>query len=132
VYIIFIMQPLALGFTKLAFLFFYRRLFTWRSFQRVSLGFIFLTIGFIIAFFFGFVFDCRLNFSANWGSLASIAENCPFGFEATIAFTVIDAFFDLCILILPLPWVISSQLPVSRKLLTVPLADLASSYVHTS
>jgi hypothetical protein len=132
VYIIFVMQPLALGFTKLAFLFFYRRLFTWPSFQRVSLGFIFLTIGFIIAFFLGFVFDCNLNFSANWGSLASIAEKCPFGFEATIAFTVIDAFFDLCILVLPLPWVRTAQLPVKPKSLTVLIADLAPSHVHAS
>jgi hypothetical protein len=105
VYIIFIMQPLALGFTKLAFLFFYRRIFTWPSFQRTSLVFVILTVAFTVAFFFGFIFDCRLNFAANWGSLASIAENCPFGFQATIAFTVIDAAFDLAILVLPLPWV---------------------------
>jgi hypothetical protein len=105
VYIIFILQPLAIGFTKLAFLFFYRRLFTWRSFQRTSLIFVVLTVAFTVAFFFGFVFDCRLNFAANWGSLASIAENCPFGFQATIAFTVIDAAFDMAILVLPLPWV---------------------------
>jgi hypothetical protein len=107
VYMIFIMQPLAIGFTKLAFLFLYRRIFTWPGFQRISLVFIVLTVGFTIAFFFGFIFDCRLNFAANWGSLASIAENCPFGFEATITFTVLDAVFDLCILLLPLPWVSS-------------------------
>jgi hypothetical protein len=59
----------------------------------------------MLAFFFGFVFDCRLNFSANWGSLASIDEDCPFGFLPTIIFTVIDAFLDLCILDLPLPCV---------------------------
>lgn len=105
VYIIFIMQPLALGFIKLAFLFFYRRIFVFRSFQITSLIFVILTVMWMIAFFLGFIFDCRLNFSANWGSLASIGENCPFGFEATIAFTITDAIFDLCILVLPLPWV---------------------------
>lgn len=105
VYMIFIMQPLAIGLTKLAFLFLYRRIFTWPGFQWTSLVFVILTVAFTIAFFFGFIFDCRLNFAANWGSLASISENCPFGFEATIVFTVLDAVFDLCILLLPLPWV---------------------------
>ncbi|KAJ6278946.1 hypothetical protein J3E71DRAFT_355930 [Bipolaris maydis] len=116
VYMIFIMQPLAIGFTKLAFLFLYRRIFTWPSFQWTSLVFVILTVAFTIAFFIGFIFDCRLNFAANWGSLASIAENCPFGFEATIAFTVLDAFFDLCILLLPLPWIWRLQMPTIRKI----------------
>ncbi|CAN9124011.1 unnamed protein product [Alternaria alternata] len=116
VYMIFIMQPLAIGLTKLAFLFLYRRIFTWPGFQWTSLVFIVLTVAFTIAFFFGFIFDCRLNFAANWGSLASIAENCPFGFEATIAFTVLDAVFDLCILLLPLPWIWRLQMPTVRKI----------------
>jgi hypothetical protein len=105
------MQPLALGFTKLAFLFFYRRIFVWAGFQKTSLVFIILTASFTLAFFFGFIFDCRLNFAANWGSLASIGENCPFGFQATIIFTVIDAALDLFILLLPLPWVWISEIP---------------------
>ena len=109
------MQPLAIGFTKLAFLFLYRRIFTWPGFQWTSLVFIVLTVAFTIAFFFGFIFDCRLNFAANWGSLASIAENCPFGFEATITFTVLDAVFDLCILLLPLPWVSLHDLDTDRQ-----------------
>lgn len=125
------MQPLAIGFTKLAFLFLYRRIFTWPSFQWTSLVFIILTVGFIIAFFFGFIFDCRLNFAANWGSLASIAENCPFGFEATIAFTVLDAFFDLCILILPLPWVSLDERYLKEDLVLITvLTDLASTNPH--
>ena len=101
----FIIQPLALGFTKLAFLFFYRRIFVWGSFQKTSLVFIIVTVTFTLAFFIGFIFDCRLNFAANWGSLASIGENCPFGFQATIIFTIIDAALDFFILLLPLPWV---------------------------
>ncbi|KAH3966488.1 hypothetical protein HBH70_183480 [Parastagonospora nodorum] len=116
VYIIFIMQPLALGLTKLAFLFFYRRIFVTSGFQWTSLVFIILTIGFTLAFFFGFVFDCRLNFAANWGSLASISENCPFGFQATIIFTCIDAALDFFILILPLPWIWRLQMPTVRKI----------------
>ncbi|EUC46253.1 hypothetical protein COCMIDRAFT_36086 [Bipolaris oryzae ATCC 44560] len=116
VYMIFIMQPLAIGLTKLAFLFLYRRIFTWPSFQWTSLVFVILTVAFTIAFFLGFIFDCRLNFAANWGSLASITENCPFGFEATIAFTVFDAFLDLCILLLPLPWIWRLQIPTIRKI----------------
>jgi hypothetical protein len=113
VYIIFIMQPLALGFTKLAFLFFYRRIFVWAGFQKISLVFIILTASFTLAFFFGFIFDCGLNFAANWGSLASIGEKCPFGFQATIIFTIIDAALDFFILVLPLPWVCFPRVPAS-------------------
>lgn len=116
VYIMFVMQPLALGFTKLAFLFFYRRIFVWSGFQRVSLVFVIITVGFIIAFLFGFVFDCRLNFSANWGSLASIGEKCPFGFQPTIIFTVIDAALDFCILLLPMPCVSLSNIPYEKDI----------------
>jgi hypothetical protein len=132
VYIIFIMQPLALGFTKLAFLFFYRRIFVWAGFQKTSLVFIIVTASFTLAFFFGFIFDCRLNFAANWGSLASIGENCPFGFQATIIFTVIDAALDFLILLLPLPWVWIPQPPTPstfpvecKKALTIDRIDLA-------
>lgn len=99
------MQPLALGFMKLSVLFFYRRIFSVGRFTVVSTVVIVITIGWMLAFFFGFVFTCRLNFSANWGSLAGISENCPFGFLPTIIFTVLDAVLDLCILILPLPCV---------------------------
>jgi len=105
VYIIFVLQPLALGFTKLAFLFFYRRLFVFPGFQMTSLVFIILTAAWIFIFLFGFIFDCGLDFDANWQSLETISRSCPFGFEATIAFTITDACLDLCILLLPLPWV---------------------------
>ncbi|KAH3910065.1 hypothetical protein HBI56_127970 [Parastagonospora nodorum] len=115
VYIIFIMQPLALGFMKLSVLFFYRRIFSIGSFTTISTIFIIITIGWMLAFFFGFVFTCRLNFSANWGSLAGISEHCPFGFLPTIIFTVLDAVLDLCILILPLPCIWALKLPSARK-----------------
>ncbi|KAH7094515.1 hypothetical protein FB567DRAFT_556105 [Paraphoma chrysanthemicola] len=116
VYVIFILQPLALGLIKLSFLFFYRRIFVSTGFQRTSLVFVTLTVCWMLAFFLGDIFDCRLNFAANWGSLASIAENCPFGFEATIAFTISDAAFDICILLLPLPWIMRLHMPKARKL----------------
>lgn len=100
------MQPLAIGFIKLSFLFFYRRIFfVYNSFQIVSLVLVAITAAWIIAFFFGFTFACGTNFATNWASLAEIGEKCGFGFMATVVYAILDAVLDFVILVLPFPWV---------------------------
>ncbi|KAL3426737.1 hypothetical protein PVAG01_00246 [Phlyctema vagabunda] len=116
VYIVFIMQPLALGFIKLSFLFFYRRIFEGRTYRIISWALIYIVIGWTIAFFFGFLFDCQLDFAANWSSLANISEVCGFGFKPTIVFTILDALLDFIILLLPIPYVMRLQMPLQKKL----------------
>lgn len=111
------MQPIALGFIKLSFLFFYRRIFKGRVWDIVSWSMIAIVACWTIAFFFGFIFDCQLDFVANWGSLAETGRVCGFGFLPTIIYTILDAVLDLVILIMPLP-LVSKQtilsLPLSR------------------
>ncbi|KAF4537468.1 Plasma membrane protein pth11-like protein [Lasiodiplodia theobromae] len=111
------MQPLAIGFIKLSFLFFYRRIFfVYNSFQVVSLVLVAITAAWIIAFFFGFTFACGTNFATNWASLAEIGEKCGFGFMATVVYAILDAVLDFIILVLPFPWIWKLQMPAIRKL----------------
>ncbi|KKY13829.1 hypothetical protein UCDDS831_g08654 [Diplodia seriata] len=106
---VFVMQPLAIGFIKLSFLFFYRRIFfVYKSFQVISLILVAITVAWIIAFFFGFTFACGINFATNWASLSEIGEKCGFGFMATVVYSILDAALDFIILILPFPWGITS------------------------
>jgi hypothetical protein len=99
------LQPFALGCIKLSALFFYRRIFMGKAFDIIS----WMTIAFVAAWmgFFGFAlfFDCGTNIAANWGSLAEISEKCWFGFLPTIVYTILDACFDLFIVLLPIPFV---------------------------
>lgn len=59
----------------------------------------------MVAFSIGLFFDCGANIAANWGSLEEIGAQCPFGFLPTIIYTILDACFDLFVLVLPIPWV---------------------------
>lgn len=70
--------------------------------STIMIGFI---TAFMITFSMGLLFDCGSNISAKWGSLSEIGEQCPFGFLPTVIYTIVDACFDLLVLILPIPWV---------------------------
>lgn len=106
VWVVLFLQPIILGCAKLAVLFLCRRIFGYsKSFMTTSLIAIILVIGFMTAFALGLFFDCGSELSANWGSLAEIAQKCPFGFMPTIIYTILDACLDLFVLVLPLPWV---------------------------
>ncbi|KAF2091928.1 hypothetical protein K490DRAFT_31211 [Saccharata proteae CBS 121410] len=115
VYAVFVVQPLALGFIKLSFLFFYRRIICGLVFDVISWFMIAMVTGWTIAFFFGFVFDCQTDFAANWGSLSEIGAVCGFGFLPTIVYTILDASLDFFILFLPIPWILRLQMPTIRK-----------------
>ncbi|KJX97467.1 hypothetical protein TI39_contig487g00005 [Zymoseptoria brevis] len=94
-WVTFFLQPLVLGCVRLAILFLYRRFFaSYRSFNIVSWILIGVVAGWTLAFFFGLLFDCGLQFDANWKSLGEIAEQCPFGFLPTIIYTILDACLD--------------------------------------
>ncbi|KAK5120989.1 hypothetical protein LTR85_005773 [Meristemomyces frigidus] len=111
------LQPMILGCIKLSILFFYRRIFSVKkSFNITSWVMISLVTGFMIAFTVGLFFDCGTNIAANWGSLSEIAEQCPFGFLPTVIYTILDACFDFIVLILPIPWIWTLQMPTSKKL----------------
>ncbi|EGP86179.1 uncharacterized protein MYCGRDRAFT_94394 [Zymoseptoria tritici IPO323] len=116
-WVTFFLQPLVLGCVRLAILFLYRRFFaSYQSFNIVSWILIGVVAGWTLAFFFGLLFDCGLQFDANWKSLGEIAEQCPFGFLPTIIYTILDACLDLFVLVLPIPWIFVLKLSTSKKL----------------
>lgn len=116
-WVVFFLQPLQLGLIRLAILFLYRRFFArYRSFNIVSWTLIAIVTGWTITFFIGLLFDCGSKFSANWGSLGEIAEQCPFGFLPTVIYTIMDACLDLIVLILPIPWIFQLNLSITNKL----------------
>lgn len=117
------LQPLVLCLIRLAVIFFCRRIFfAHRSFRIASAIMAGIVVAFTVCFFFGQLFDCGTNFAANWGSLSYIAQHCPFGFMATVVYTILDAALDLAVLVLPLPWVScpapAGPLPALAYLLT--------------
>lgn len=115
-WVVFFLQPLQLGFIRLAILFLYRRFFgSYRSFNIVNWTLIAIVSGWTVAFFLGLLFDCGLEFDANWGSLGEIAEQCPFGFLPTVVYTILDACLDLFVLVLPIPWYVTAAAAPSEK-----------------
>lgn len=131
-WVVFFLQPLILGSIRLAILFLYRRFFQqYRTFNIINWVMIGIVTGWTISFFFGLLFDCGLNFSANWGSLSEIAEQCPFGFLPTIIYTILDACLDLFVLVLPIPWV-SISLPYTYHPRKATDSRLSRSFNSTS
>ena len=56
---------------------------------------------FIIGFL--FIFRCGTNFSANWGTIQDSQKYCGNENPRQVGFAVTDAFFDLVLLVLPMP-----------------------------
>lgn len=113
------MLPLALGCTKVSFLFFYRRLFVVnkRSSNNVFLiGMIMFVFLWMVGFFLTFLFQCRLNFWALWTSPTAIAEHCTSDTPINLAFTITDLITDVAILVIPIPIIWRLNLSLSRKM----------------
>jgi len=100
-----VIQPFALGFTKLSILYFYRRIFRGRFFNLTIWVLIEITTTWLIAFEFAAIFDCNTHFSANWGSLAELKANCDNSFSELAAYSISDVIIDIFILVLPIPLV---------------------------
>ncbi|KAI6080727.1 hypothetical protein F4821DRAFT_48967 [Hypoxylon rubiginosum] len=114
-----LMLPLALGCTKVSFLFFYRRLFVVnkRSSNNVFLiGMIMFVFLWMVGFFLTFLFQCRLNFWALWTSPTAIAEHCTSDTPINLAFTITDLITDVAILVIPIPIIWRLNLSLSRKM----------------
>ena len=100
------MLPLALGFMKLSFLFFYDRIFTVNrksAFSWLLTGTIMIVSVWTCTFFFGTVFQCGTKFGALWGE--ADAGNCMNTLQATLAFCISDSVTDVIIIIIPIPLV---------------------------
>lgn len=64
-----------------------------------------ITAAWTVAFEFAAIFDCKTDFSANWGSIAELKASCDDSFSELVAYSISDVIIDIFILILPIPLV---------------------------
>lgn len=96
----------ALGLVKLSVLFFYRSLFVVQrrtAFDILSLASIVIVVLWTLGFILAFAFNCKLNFSAAWGSQYDLMTHCNVGFGGEQALVISDFLTDLFVLCLPFP-----------------------------
>lgn len=90
---------------KLIMLFFYRRIFnvTGKAFNICNWTFVGLSTVWFIYAVASWLFYCGTNFEANFeGGWKACA---PWGFEIQMGVFAMDSFIDLCLLIMPIPFV---------------------------
>jgi len=115
----FVLQIPAIGFTKLSFVFFFRRIFLAggsKTFNIISLSLIILLCVWMTAFFFFFVFVCGTKFFARWGSLRQFRTYCPADIPSEKGLAISDFLTDLFVLVLPIPMVLQLRLDGKRKI----------------
>lgn len=102
------MQVLQLGFVKLSFVFFFRRIFSTSSttpFGITTLAMAILVILWTVAFFFSTLFACRGNFAAWWISVKLLRTKCFAIIPFEGAFALSDIIMDFIIVVMPMPMV---------------------------
>ncbi|KAI1129773.1 plasma membrane protein Pth11-like protein [Nemania abortiva] len=113
-----LLLPLTLGCIKLSFLLFYARIF---SIHKDSLRnrFLQILIAFVVVWTVGFfiskLFDCGVNFWANWGSTLEFKTLCPQTMLVTVIFCVTDFVIDVIIICWPIPLILKLNLSGFRK-----------------
>ena len=103
------MDTLGLGFVKLSFVFFYRRIFAVgnRS-QPVNILTILvntLTVAWTIAYFFAILLGCKGHFRALWKSEKAVMSSCGKIPEILLSLSISDFVMDIVIFVLPVPMV---------------------------
>ena len=102
------MQVLHLGFIKLSFVFFCRRIFLidrYSAFGITSLVMITVIISWTLAVFWTFFFACKGTFSAWWISVKTMQSSCVALVSFEEAFVISDFIIDLMVVIMPIPMV---------------------------
>lgn len=107
------MDALALGFVKLSFVFFYRRIFAVgnrsQSFNILTILVNIVTVVWMMAFFFAYLFMCKTHFGAFWTSEQAVITHCGRITTTFLSFAVSDFAVDLVIFLLPIPMVRDSD-----------------------
>ena len=100
-------QALALGFIKLSFVFFYRRIFNARGrttlFNIVSLLFLVLITIWMVAFFLGILLICPGHLKAYWGPSTERSKYCWDTTYFLLVYSFSDAVTEVMIFLLPIP-----------------------------
>ncbi|KAF7932852.1 uncharacterized protein EAE98_004151 [Botrytis deweyae] len=125
----FLMQILSMGFTKLSFIFFFRRIFLTghRShFSIVSACILMVVVLWCLAFFFWFLLSCGNKFATRWTTINTLHHNCPSDIQSDLALAISDFLTDVMILGLPIPMVLRLQMSTGRKVAVLAVFGLGS------
>ncbi|GAW17101.1 hypothetical protein ANO14919_065510 [Xylariales sp. No.14919] len=115
----YLILPLALGCTKMSFLFFYRRVFAIDRTGATNIflvGMIVFIITWIAAFFLTSLFQCKLYFSAAWTSPIVQLEHCISQPKVALVLTITDFITDIIILVIPIPLIWQLNLKPTKKI----------------
>ncbi|KAI0531671.1 hypothetical protein GGR58DRAFT_518338 [Xylaria digitata] len=114
---------------KASFLFFYRRIFVVNKNSITN----YLIMGLIIivglpsaGFFFASLFQCRLDFSALWGSTIEIVENCVDTMHLVLSVCITGFILDLIIITTPMPLIWQLNLSFAKKISIIGIFLLGS------
>ena len=110
--------------TKLSILFFYRRIFPSRRFALLAIFIGCIMIGWWLSLIFAVIFSCQpVNYFWNKSIRNGHCIN-----ENALAYgiTGVNIVTDLAVLCLPLPWLWTLQIPLSRKLSLIGIFGLGS------
>ncbi|KAF2967815.1 hypothetical protein GQX73_g5751 [Xylaria multiplex] len=124
-----LMLPLAFGCIKASFLFFYRRIFVVdkKSITNYVITGLVIIVGLSSAgFFFASLFQCRLDFSALWGSTIEIVENCVDTMHLVLSVCIAGFILDLIIITTPMPLIWQLNLSFAKKISVVGIFLLGS------
>jgi len=110
-----VISVLPLGFTKLAVLLFYRRIFPGRLLNILFWAMICLTCIWMVGFFFSQLLQC-IPISLNWGKFGNLTDQCINVDSMILAEAWSDDVSNIIILMLPIP---SVSLSISRRFLTL-------------
>ncbi|KUI73763.1 hypothetical protein VM1G_09580 [Cytospora mali] len=99
---------------KLIMLFFYRRIFVGRVFNICNWILIGLSVIWFVYAILSWLLYCGKNLEANFEGGWLV---CPlWGFDIQMGVFALDSFIDLCLLVLPIPFVWRLQLDLKRKI----------------
>ena len=91
---------------KLAFLFFYRRIFRGKAFNIASWTLVGIVVAWAISFFIAILAACGTHIRANFETLGVLKAECVNTFNVLVCLAVFDVVVDLAIMILPIPLVL--------------------------
>ncbi|KAK8135597.1 hypothetical protein PG984_003537 [Apiospora sp. TS-2023a] len=114
----YLLLPLALGCTKLSFLFFYKRVFAidrTGATNILLIGMIVLVSMWMTGFFLTTLFQCKLYPGAAWVSPISQLEHCISQPKVALALTITDFMTDIVIISIPIPLIWRLHLKPAKK-----------------
>ncbi|KAF2235040.1 hypothetical protein EV356DRAFT_134050 [Viridothelium virens] len=114
-YIFVLLSYLALGFTKLSILFFYRRIFRGKVFNIVTWIVITVVTLWMLVFSLTWLFSCGNHPRVLWTQFSVINSRCINIFNQMVAGAVVDWVLDITVLVLPCAMVWQLQMPLRQK-----------------